>query len=117
MLGEQVALGYAATMCDMAGKPLGQFIREARLRAHLSQQRLAGIANTTNDAIWKIESGRRSPEWPLLARLLVALSAELSGEDIVRAAAHERTQGDAEDRASAHGPPRRTSARQRKQAV
>ena|SRR5690349_21519754 len=56
----------------------GRFLREARLRHGLSQERLARRAGTTQSAISRIEQERGSPTVRTLAELL-----HLMGEDLV----------------------------------
>lgn len=68
--------------------PEVQMIREIRLRSGISQKSLARRAHVDPGHLSRIESGRRTPSVPVLARLLGALrcSAEeykeyLSGFD------------------------------------
>ena len=48
----------------------GELVREARRRAALTQQQLADLAGTTQSAIARLESGRNSPSFEQVERLL-----------------------------------------------
>src|SRR4051812_15351317 len=48
----------------------GDLVREGRRRAGLTQQQLAERAGTTQSAIARMESGRTSPSFDLVERLL-----------------------------------------------
>lgn len=48
----------------------GDLVREARRRAALTQRELADRAGTTQSAIARLESGRTSPSFELVQRLL-----------------------------------------------
>lgn len=48
----------------------GELVREARKRAGLTQAQLAGRAGTTQSAIARLESGRTSPAFQQVERLL-----------------------------------------------
>jgi transcriptional regulator with XRE-family HTH domain len=62
----------------MMGKMFGSdLIREARLRADLSQGELAGRAGTTQSAIARLESGRSSPGFERVLELVAACGLEL----------------------------------------
>ena len=52
-------------------------VREARLRAGLTQAELAGRAGTTQSALARLESGAASPGFPLVADLVEACGLEL----------------------------------------
>lgn len=52
---------------------LGSVVLAARNKMGMTQQALAYLAGTTPDAISAIESGKRSPEWPTLARIAAVL--------------------------------------------
>lgn len=52
-------------------------LREARLRAGLSQVELASRAGVTQSMVSAYESGSRQPSWPTLARLVLATGFEL----------------------------------------
>ena len=58
-------------------KPPGELIREARLRAGLSQRALARKAGTSQPAVARYESGAASPSWTTLKRLMGACGREL----------------------------------------
>jgi hypothetical protein len=47
-------------------------LREARIRAGLSQRALAGRAQTAQSVVARIERGQVSPSWDTLERLLAA---------------------------------------------
>lgn len=55
-------------------------LREARVRAGLSQRALAHRAHTAQSAVARIESGETSPSWKTLQRLLQAAGFELQVE-------------------------------------
>lgn len=55
----------------------GQFIREARLRAGLTQRELAARAGTSQSAIARIESGSTSPSFDRVMRLVRACGFDL----------------------------------------
>jgi len=55
----------------------GHFIREARLRAGLTQRELAARAGTTQPAIARIESGATSPSFERVVRLVRACGFDL----------------------------------------
>ena len=48
----------------------GELVREARRRAALTQKQLADLAGTTQSAIARLESGRTSPSFEQVERLL-----------------------------------------------
>jgi transcriptional regulator with XRE-family HTH domain len=49
-----------------------ELLRDARLRAHLSQRELARRAGTAQSVVARIELGATSPSWDTLSRLLTA---------------------------------------------
>ncbi len=53
-------------------------LREARLRANLSQRQLAERARTSQSVIARIERGQTSPSWETLTRLLGAAGFDLA---------------------------------------
>lgn len=55
----------------------GQFVREARRRAALSQAGLAVRVGTTQSAIARVESGRTSPSLEYLTRLVRACGFDI----------------------------------------
>jgi transcriptional regulator with XRE-family HTH domain len=55
----------------------GDLVREARKRAGLTQHELAQRAGTTQSAIARVESGRTSPSFDLVQRLLKAAGFRL----------------------------------------
>lgn len=64
---------------EVAISQIARMIRDARLRAHLTQMELATRADTTQAVIARIESGldSRVPSLDLLERLASALKAKL----------------------------------------
>lgn len=48
----------------------GHLVREARLRAGISQGELASRAGTTQSAIARLEAGKISPSWDHVIRLI-----------------------------------------------
>lgn len=69
-----------------------QFIREARRRAGLTQWQLAERAKTTQSAVARWESGRTSPDFDTVVRLvrlcgfdLEVLLVEADGSDLAQA--------------------------------
>jgi transcriptional regulator with XRE-family HTH domain len=58
----------------------GALVREARLRAGLSQRELARRARTSQSVVARIEGGRTQPGSATLARLLAAAGFELRAE-------------------------------------
>ncbi|MGH2703368.1 MAG: helix-turn-helix domain-containing protein [Actinomycetota bacterium] len=59
------------------GGSAGHLIRDARLRAELSQRELARLSSTSQSAIADYESGRKSPRFGTLTRILRAAGFEL----------------------------------------
>lgn len=57
--------------------PSGQLIREARLRAGMSQVELGRRAGVTQSVVSAYESGARQPSMPMLERLVRAAGSEL----------------------------------------
>jgi transcriptional regulator with XRE-family HTH domain len=53
---------------------------EARRRAGLSQRELAERAQTSQSVVARIESGKVSPSWGTLARLLAATGCEIHAQ-------------------------------------
>ena len=65
----------------MGSAPLsGALLREARLRAGLTQRALAQRAETSQSVVARIEQGRSDPSTATLARLLAAAGFELRAE-------------------------------------
>jgi transcriptional regulator with XRE-family HTH domain len=60
--------------------PSGAILREARLRAGLTQRELARRAGTSQSVVARIEQGRSDPGTATLARLLAAAGFELRAE-------------------------------------
>ena len=54
-----------------------QFVREARLRAGLTQAELAGRAGTTQSAIARVEAGKEAPTLERLVELVRACGFDL----------------------------------------
>ena len=63
-------------------------LREARARAGLSQRALARRAGTAQSVVARIESGRTSPSWETLDKLLAVAGFEARTRLDVRPAAH-----------------------------
>lgn len=63
----------------MARGTAANLLREARVRAGLSQRELAGRARTSQSVIGRIEAGLTSPSWDTLAHLVAAAGFELRG--------------------------------------
>ena len=64
----------------MTSSPLGGLLREARVRAGLTQRGLARRAGTSQSVVARIEQGRTDPSTATLARLLAAAGFELRTE-------------------------------------
>lgn len=58
----------------------GDLLREARVRAGLSQRALARRARTSQSVVARIESGGTSPSWQTALRLLRSSGFELHAE-------------------------------------
>jgi transcriptional regulator with XRE-family HTH domain len=56
----------------------GSWIRRKRELAGITQDQLAHAVGVTNQAISKVENGRRMPKFPLILRLASALNANLN---------------------------------------
>lgn len=69
-------------------------MREARLRAALSQRDLARRARTAQSVVARIEEGHTSPRWNTLARLLKAAGFELEAGLAVRPVARSHVLSD-----------------------
>src|SRR5437016_11927351 len=54
-----------------------ELLRQARLKAGLSQRQLAQRAGTAQSVIARIERGQTSPTWETMERLLAAAGVEL----------------------------------------
>ena len=72
----------------------GELVREARKRAGMTQAQLAKLADTTQSAIARLESGRTSPSFEQVERLmrlcgyqLIVELAPYDDSDIVQAEA------------------------------
>ena len=59
-------------------------VRDARLRAGLTQRELARRAETAQSVVARIELGRTSPTWETLTRLLAAAGFDLDATLAVR---------------------------------
>jgi transcriptional regulator with XRE-family HTH domain len=55
----------------------GNLLRDARIRAGMSQRQLARRARTTQSVVARVELGQASPSWSTLTRLLAAAGFEL----------------------------------------
>ncbi len=69
-------------------------LRVARVRAGLTQRALARRAGTTQAVVARIESGRTSPGWDTLQRLLRASGFDLRAEIVPRLANHRHMMQD-----------------------
>jgi transcriptional regulator with XRE-family HTH domain len=72
---------------DFSWAELGQRIRHFRVAARMTQQELAGLANVTQNAIWRIEAGETNPQLPTLTGIASALGTTvrelLAGQEAV----------------------------------
>lgn len=59
-------------------------VRDARLRAGLTQRELASRAETAQSVVARIERGQTSPTWETLIRLLAAAGFDLDATLAVR---------------------------------
>ncbi len=59
-------------------------VRDARLRAGLTQRELASRAETAQSVVARIERGQTSPTWETLTRLLAAAGFDLDATLAVR---------------------------------
>ena len=59
-------------------------VRDARLRAGLTQRELARRAETAQSVVARIERGQTSPTWETLTRLLAAAGFDLDASLAVR---------------------------------
>jgi transcriptional regulator with XRE-family HTH domain len=80
----------------------GELVREARKRARMTQGQLAELAGTTQSAIARLESGRNSPSFEQVERLmrlcgfqLIVQLAPYDDSDIVQAEALWHASADA----------------------
>jgi transcriptional regulator with XRE-family HTH domain len=55
----------------------GELLRDARMRAALSQRDVARRAGTSQSVVARIENGTTSPTWDTLVRLLASTGFEL----------------------------------------
>ena len=65
-------------------KNAADLLREARLRAGLTQRELAKRARTAQSVIARIERGQSDPSWETLTRLIAAAGFDLRGELTLR---------------------------------
>ena len=61
----------------MSSLTAAELVRNARVRARLTQRELARRARTAQSVVARIESGDTSPSWDTLVRLLKAAGFEL----------------------------------------
>jgi transcriptional regulator with XRE-family HTH domain len=73
---------------------IGSLLRDARLRAGLTQRELAQRAKTAQSVVARIEGGRTSPTWDTLVRLLAAAGFDLHAELALRPVADSHMLGD-----------------------
>lgn len=71
-------------------------LREARMRAGLSQRELARRGRTAQSVVARIERGLTSPSWETLTRLLAAAGLELHAGLELRPTAHSHMLDDVE---------------------
>lgn len=64
----------------MPPRSAAALLREARVRAELTQRALARRAGTTQSVVARIEGGQTSPGWDTLQRLLRATGFDLRAE-------------------------------------
>ena len=64
----------------MKGVPWAGLVREARMRAGLSQRQLAERARTTQSVVGRVEANLGNPSIETIARLLAAAGFELHAE-------------------------------------
>lgn len=84
---------------------LGERIRDCRIRAGLSQEKLAELAEVSRQAVGKWESGQAAPGAEKLQRL-----ADIFGESMTPPAAADRDAADAPSGQSPAAPPDAASA-------
>lgn len=65
---------------DVPPPSAAELIRDARVRAGLTQRELARRAQTAQSVVARIESGATSPAWDTLSRLLEAAGFRLDAE-------------------------------------
>ena len=68
---------YSIKVLLLDNASAGELLREARLRAHLSQVELARRAGVTQSVVSAYESGTRQPSLPTLRRLVAATGMKL----------------------------------------
>lgn len=73
----------------MPSPSIAELLRDARIRAGLTQRDLARRAATAQSVVARIESGATSPTWQTFARLLAAAGFEL--ETTLRSRVAERS--------------------------
>ncbi len=61
-----------------------KLLRDARIRAVLSQRQLARRAKTAQSVVARVELGETSPSWDTLERLLAAAGFELEARLLVK---------------------------------
>lgn len=57
-------------------KHLGSLLKQRRVELGLSQTRVAGVADMTQDGLWMIEQGKRVPRADTLLKIMAALGME-----------------------------------------
>jgi transcriptional regulator with XRE-family HTH domain len=75
--GALPADSYLAIIASMARPDPAELLRDARIRAGLTQRALAKRARTAQSVVARIESGATSPAWDTLSRLLAAAGFEI----------------------------------------
>jgi transcriptional regulator with XRE-family HTH domain len=78
----------------MARDRIAVVVRDARLRAGLTQRVLARRARTAQSVVARIELGEASPTWHTLTRLLAAAGFDLDAQLAIRPVAHSHMLAD-----------------------
>jgi len=73
---------------------IGSLLRDARLRAGLSQRELARQAETAQSVVARIELGQTSPTWETIVRLLGAAGFDVHAELALRPVVGSHMLGD-----------------------
>lgn len=78
---------------DMGMEAVGSYLQALRDKRHISRARMADDIGTTENTLWRIESGRQEPGLSLLARMVVYVQGSI--DEVVRLAS--RTDAGIED--------------------
>lgn len=68
---------------EIATEPAEHPLRAYRRRKELSQDQLAGLADTTKATISRIESGTLDPTFALMRRLIAATAGEVTADMLI----------------------------------